>query len=68
MVIALEVSVEKLEREIKVRHHYFERFFDIDDAEKDRQSNLEILARIKDNTASPEDIAKAQCIIANPYN
>ena len=68
MMSPIEISVPRLQEAIATRHHFAERFFDIDEAATDRASNLELCDRIIDGTATQEDLAKAQSLISNPTN
>ncbi len=68
MMLPIEISVSRLQKAIATRHHFAERFFDIDEAAIDRTANLELCDRIINGTATQEDLAKAQSIISNPTN
>ncbi|ADG35967.1 hypothetical protein Acj61p002 [Acinetobacter phage Acj61] len=67
MMLPIEINLDRLKEAITTRHHFAERFFDIDEAEIDRKANLELADRIEDGSATQEDFAKAQSLISNPY-
>jgi hypothetical protein len=49
------IVFSKLKDAIDTRHHAMERFYDIEEADKDKEKNLELLKRLKDGVASRED-------------
>ncbi|EQA7786857.1 hypothetical protein ACX818_001451 [Acinetobacter baumannii] len=52
-----------------MRHHAMERFYDVEEANKDHKENMELLERLSSNVPydDAEDIAKAKELISNPY-
>ena len=55
------IDIKKLEKAIEARHHYVAKFWDFNEANVEKEKNLDLLKRIKDdNTASQEDIEKAE--------
>ncbi|WJJ54641.1 hypothetical protein [Acinetobacter phage AB1I1M-1] len=69
MILPEFVNLKLLKESINVRHHAMERFYDVEEANKDHKENMELLERLSSNVPydDAEDIAKAKELISNPY-
>lgn len=59
------INLSLLKNAINSRHHAMERFYDCEEAKKDRELNFEMMQRIKDGVASREDEEAALSLINN---